>query len=146
MLFRSSFATLRGMHLLSGMMLLLVIAYRGALGLRGLLRRGPPGLSPAPLWREALSWWRGEQPRADWAARLVRLGGWGFLLLLIVTGIVRHFRLRYGWSPVAPGPPALWDVLHVSAVPYLYGFLLLVGYLRLRRWLPALREYLVRQY
>jgi cytochrome b561 len=128
------FALLRGMHALAGEALLLVLGYRLV---RGAWRFARPG-APRGSWR---AWAAG-----DWPARLVGAGGGGCLLLLVGSGLVRHLRLRYGWSPLPPGEPAWWDVAHSAAVPYLYGFLLLEAYVRLRRWLPALREYLVRQY
>ena len=137
-----SFATLRGMHVLAGATLIVLIAYHAARVLFRWARHGVPFIS-GPHWR---TWLGRERMAANWTAWLVRAGGWGCLLLLLATGLVRHLRLRYGWSPVPPGEPAWWDVLHVAAAPYLYGFLLLEGYLRLRRWLPALRAYLVRQY
>jgi hypothetical protein len=135
------FATLRGMHVLAGGMLLLVVGYHAARTARRWIGRGPVGvllfLAPG-RWR---TWMAG-----DWPARTVRAGGWLCLLLLVATGAIRHARLRYGWSFAPPGDAAWWDVAHVTAVPYLYGFLLLEAYLALRRWLPALRDYLVRYY
>jgi hypothetical protein len=131
-----AFATLRGMHVLAGGVLFTVILYRGTRGGWRLYRRGVTR-------REVMAF----AARAVHSAEpFVRTGTWTCLLLLVVTGLGRHARLRYGWSPLPPGNPALWDVIHVTTVPYFYGFLVLEAYLRVRRWLPALRDYLVRQY
>jgi hypothetical protein len=131
------FATLRGMHLLSAEVLLLVLAYRGFLGAVALARWGHrPGLLPRLLALKSLHWGRVA----------AHAGAWGSLLVLLVSGLERHAQLRYGWSAVPPGDGTLWVVIHRVTAPYFYAFLLLSGFLRLRRVLPTLRAYLVRQY
>ena len=131
------FATLRGMHLFSAEVLLLVLAYRSFLGAVALIRWGHrPGLLPRLL---ALG-------NSDWGGIAVRLCAWGSLLLLLLSGLERHAQLRYGWSAVPPGDAALWPVIHRVTAPYFYAFLLLSGFQRLRRMLPSWRAYLVRQY
>jgi hypothetical protein len=131
------FATLRGMHLFSAEVLLLVLAYRSVLGAAALVSWAHrPGLLPRLL---LLASW-------DWGSIAVRLCAWGSLLLLLLSGLERHAGLRYGWSAVPPGDAALWTVIHRVTTPYFYAFLLLSGFLRLRTVLPSLRDYLVRQY
>jgi hypothetical protein len=131
------FATLRGMHLFSAEVLLLVLAYRLFLGIAALARWGHrPGLLPRLL---AL------RP-SNWGLLAVWGGAWGSLLLLLLSGLERHAQLRYGWSAVPPGDATLWAVIHRVTAPYFYAFLLLSGFLRVRRVLPSLREYLVRHY
>ena len=131
-----AFATLRGLHVLAGGVLFTMLLYQAGRGGWRLFRRG---LEPFDLLAFARNWRGSVQP-------FVRIGTWTCLLLLVVTGLGRHARLRYGWSPLPPGTPAAWDVIHITVVPYFYGFLMLEAYLRIRRWLPALRDYLVRQY
>jgi hypothetical protein len=131
------FATLRGMHLFSAEVLLVVIAYRAVRRSVAFARwaHRPGVLARLP------------RPEAvDWTGLAIRGGAWGSLLLLLLSGLERHAQLRYGWSASPPGDGALWPVVHRVAVPYFYAFLLLTGYLRLRRSLPSLREYLVRQH
>ena len=131
------FATLRGMHLFSAEVLLLVLAYRSFLGAVSLARWGHrPGLLPRMLALRFL----------DWGGIAIRLCAWGSLLLLLLSGLERHAQLRYGWSAVPPGDAVLWSVIHRVTTPYFYAFLLCSGFLRLRRILPSLRDYLVRQY
>jgi len=131
------FATLRGLHLLSAGALLLVLAYRGFAGAVAFARWGHrPGLLGRMF----------ELRHLDWGVATVRVLTWASLLLLVWSGLERHAQMRFGWSAVPPGDAALWAVVHRVACPYFYAFLVFSGFLRLRRFLPSFRDYLVRQY
>ena len=129
--------TLRGTHILGALLLGTVASYHALSGLGrilwGGLTRGWPRLPPMP--RETPGW-----------AFLARVGFWGSLGILALSGGLDSLSRSGISTPPAFGDTGFWGVLHTVVAPYTYGFGVLVVYFKLRRQLPALRDYLIRHY
>ncbi len=129
--------TLRGLHHLGALLLGTLALYRALSTVRRLLwrwlTRGWPSLPALP---KAFPGW----------AFLARAGFWGSVALLAASGGVDYLNRTASSAPPGFGDPAFWGVLHAVVAPYAYGFGVLVIYVRLRRQLPALRDYLIRHY
>lgn len=118
---------LLGVHLISGGLLAMIVAYRSA---RGLMRWLLPALRGRRLGRPT-----------PWHL-LVALT-WLLFWAVVVSGGILQLQLRTGITLPGAQTPVRWVVLHQLFVPYLVTALLMIAFVRGRGALQRLRAYLL---
>lgn len=118
---------LLGVHLVSGGLLALIVAYRSA---RGLLRWLRLALRQRHLGRPS-----------PW--HLLATLTWLLFWAAVLSGGILHLQLRDGISVPGGLTPVRWIVLHQLVVPYLITALLMIAFVRARGALQRLRAYLL---
>ena len=136
----SSYGAVRSLHILAAEVVALVVAYHIA----AVLTRGWRRLSTGVVRFRRIEL---RVTLASLATEWLPLAGyWACLNLLLISGVARWTTDAWGWSAPPPFSSGGWIVLHATLRPFLYGCLVIVVFIRLRRLISTVTGYVLRHY